>query len=115
MITLKLSKETSTLRPYISELLLYSGISDVHVEVGETQTKFGENVVFVEANKGDSLEDVLSKFALKIYNPQVHKKCLSRSEVSLSAKYGNQAHAVASVIEKAVEPVAFFGLERVRI
>lgn len=115
MITLSLSKETRTLKPYISELLLYSGISHAHVEVGKEQTRFGENVIFVQEDAGDSLEDILSKLALKIYDPKIHKSFQKLSETSLIYKHGKQAHIVASVLEKAIEPIVFFGLDRVRV
>lgn len=115
MITLSLSNKTRSLKPYISELLLYSGISNIHVEVGKEQTRWGKNVLFIQEEDGDSLEDILSKFAVSIYDPQVHRNYQTRSEISLMHKYGNRASLVASVLEKAIEPVVFLGLDRIRV
>lgn len=110
MIQFKLSKRTESLKPYLQELLLYSGIHNVTVEVGAERTR--EDTLFINESECDSLEDVLSKFALAIYDDRIHNKCLKSSVVSLSAKHGKSAEKIASVIERAIEPTSFFTLER---
>jgi hypothetical protein len=112
MINFKLSTKSESLKPYLRDLLIYSGISNVVVEVGPERTR--EDALFIQEEEFDNLEDILVKFALEIYNANVHKKCLSSSVVSLSGKYGSRsAEKIASVIEKAIEPTSFFVMERV--
>lgn len=110
MITLSLSDRTRALSPMIKDLLIYSGIQNLHVEIGKEQQKFGSNVLFIDESKHLSLEDVIADFALRIYNSEVHKKCLKSTEVAFVGKFEDQAHIVASVLEKAVEPVVFLSL-----
>lgn len=110
MIQFKLSNRTESLRPYLQELLLYSGISSATVEVGQERTR--QDTIFIKEDECDNLEDVLAKFALAIYDERIHTKCLNSSVVSLMAKHGKSAEKIASVIERAIEPTSFFVLER---
>lgn len=110
MIRFKLTPRTESLRPHLQELLIYSGIQNVTVEVGRERTS---SDIFVNEDECATLEDVLSKFALQIHDGNVHKNYTKASVISLSAKHGSSASKIASVIEKAIEPAYFFTLDRV--
>lgn len=113
MIKLKLSPRTEKLRPFIKEILLYSGLDDVTVEIGENQTSFTANTIFVCENKYGNLEDVLAAFAERIYDGSVHIRYRPATRVWLqNTRSETRAGKVAAVIEKAIEPDTFFGLER---
>lgn len=114
MIVFKLSQTSERLKPYFRELLLYSGISDVVVEVGKNKTSTKENTIFLDETKYTNSEELLAGFALSIYNEDIHKNFSSSSYVSLVYQYGEScSREIASVIEKAIDPVLFFALERV--
>lgn len=110
MIRFKLTPRTESLRPQLQELLIYSGISNVTVEVGRERTS---SDIFVNEDECQTLEDVLSKFALQIHDGNIHTKCKTSSVISLTAKHGESANKIASVIEKAIEPSYFFTLDRI--
>ena len=113
MIKLKLSPRTEKLRPYIKEILLYSGISDVTVEINENQTSFTPDTVFVCESEYKNLEDVLAAFAEQIYDGNIHMRYRPATRVWLqNTRSGARAGRIAAVIEKAIEPDIFFGLER---
>lgn len=114
MIQFKLSKKTELLKPYLRDILLYSGIHDVTVEVGAQQAV--ANSIFIQEGECETLEDVMSKFALSVYNEALHTKCKKSSFIALRGKYNKScSEKIASVIEKAVEPVSFFTLESVKL
>lgn len=110
MIRFKLTPKTESLKPQLQDLLIYSGISNVVVEVGHERT--GSDI-FINESECATLEDVLSKFALQIHDTRVHGKCRPSSVISLSSKHGSSATKIASVIEKAIEPSYFFVLDRI--
>lgn len=110
MITMSFSNTSRVLSPIIKDLLLYSGIKDVHIEIGKEQTRFGSNVLFIDESEYQSLEDVIAEFALRIYDSSIHNKCLHSTEIAFLDKFDDQAHIIASVLEKAIEPVVFLNL-----
>lgn len=131
MIKIKLSEQTERLRPLIKDLLLYSNLSNITVEVGPEQTcveqpyytldeygfhtQINPKVIFVDETECETLEDVMSQVALKIYDEKIHKNHMLSSEIWLMDKHGDKAPQIASVIEKAIEPDIFFGLESHRL
>lgn len=110
MIRFKLTPKTESLKPQLQDLLIYSGINNVVVEIGREQTA---SDIFINESECDTLEDVLSKFALQIYDKNVHHNGRPSSVISLNHKYGTSASRIASVIEKAIEPSYFFVLDRI--
>lgn len=112
MLKFNLSKRTESLKPYLRDLLIYSGIDSAVVEIGSERRS--ADSIFINEDECETLEDVLSKFALSIYSPTTHKKRTNASVISLSSKYGDsRSRRIASVIETAIEPVCFFTLDRV--
>lgn len=110
MIRFKLTPKTESLKPQLQDLLIYSGISNVVVEIGPERTS-GD--IFINESECETLEDILSNFALQIHDKSVHNRCKPSSVISLTGKHGESAKKIASVIEKAIEPSYFFVLDRI--
>lgn len=110
MIRFKLTPTTESLKPQLQDLLIYSGITNVVVEIGKERTA---SDIFINESECSTLEDVLSKFALQIYDENVHHKGRPSSVISLHQKHGASAQKIAMVIEKAIEPSYFFALDRI--
>jgi len=113
MILVKLSSKTEKLSKHIRDILLYSHISDATVEIGSRQTSFTPTTIFVNENKYRTLEDVLSAFAERIYDHNIHYNFRPSTKLWLQSHLSAaRAGKVAAVVEKAVEPDILFGLNR---
>lgn len=103
MLKFKLSEKVMPLKNQIRDLLLYSDIKNQTIEINDTQTE--ENSIYINIQDCKTLEDVMVSFAQKIYNPNIHNKCLHSSEILYLDKYGDEAAPIiASVLEHAIDP-----------
>ncbi len=105
MIVLKLSPRTERLRPLLKEMMLYSKIENMVLEIGPRKTK--ENSIFVNETECRNLAEVVAQVADNIYREGIHGR---DTPTFYYLDYGPKAGRVASVVEKTIGPTEFFSL-----
>jgi hypothetical protein len=104
MLRYKLPQSLHPVKNHINELLIYSGVEDLYIEVADTQSVFGENVLFIKVHPNETnVEDVMVEIARFIYNKEKHTKFTNKTEILFLDRFESVATKLAAVFDTAID------------